>query len=47
MGIVLFMTFVTGIFCNISYRFGVSALWLFGLAQAAMTAGSRSSPNPP
>lgn len=47
MGIVLFMTFVTGIFCNISYRFGVSAPWLFGLAQAAMTAESCSSPNPP
>lgn len=39
-GMVLFMTFVTGIFCSISYRFGVSAIWLFGFTQASMTAGS-------
>ena len=39
-GLALFMTFVTGIFCNISYRFGVSALWLFGFAQASMTVGT-------
>lgn len=36
----LFAIFITVIFCAVSFRYGVSALWLLGIAQAALTAGS-------
>ena len=36
----LFSIFVTALLCSISYRYGVNALWLFGYAQAAVSAGS-------
>ena len=36
----LFSIFITTAFCAISFRYGVNALWLFGITQAALTAGS-------
>lgn len=36
----LFSIFITTVFCAISFRYGVNALWLFGITQAALTAGS-------
>lgn len=36
----LFSIFATVLLCSISYRYGVNALWLFGYAQAAVSAGS-------
>lgn len=40
----LFAIFVTVIFCAISFRYGVNAVWLLGLTQAAMTLGSFAGP---
>lgn len=36
----LFSIFITVVFCAIAYRYGVNTLWLFGITQAALTAGS-------
>lgn len=36
----LFSIFITVVFCAISYRYGVNALWLFGITQAALTGGA-------
>lgn len=36
----LFSIFITVVFCAISYRYGVNALWLFGITQASLTFGS-------
>lgn len=36
----LFSIFVTAIFCNIAYRYGVNAVWLFGVTQASLSFGS-------
>lgn len=36
----LFIVFITVVFCAVSFRYGVSALWLMGIAQAALTFGS-------
>lgn len=36
----LFSIFIAVVFCAISYRYGVNALWLFGITQAALTSGS-------
>lgn len=36
----LFSIFITAVFCAISFRYGVNALWLFGITQAALTFGS-------
>lgn len=36
----LFQVFITAVFCAISFRYGVNALWLLGLTQAALTFGS-------
>jgi len=38
-----FLIFVTVIFCSMSYRYGINSLWLFGFAQAALTAGSMTA----
>ena len=40
---VLFSIFTTALLCNISYRDGVNALWLFGFAGAATSLGSVAS----
>lgn len=40
MGTILFLTFVVGIFCNISFRYGVNAIWLYGCCQASISFGS-------
>ena len=36
----LFSVFVTVVFCGISYRYGVNAVWMFGITQASLSAGS-------
>lgn len=36
----LFSIFIIAVFCAISYRYGVNALWLFGITQASLTFGS-------
>ncbi len=36
----LFSIFTTSVLCSISYGYGVSAPWLFGFAQAAVSAGT-------
>ena len=36
----LFSIFIATVFCAIAFRYGVNALWLFGITQAALTAGS-------
>lgn len=40
----LFAIFITVIFCAISFRYGVNAVWLLGITQAAMTFGSFAGP---
>ena len=36
----LFSVFVTVVFCGISYRYGVNAVWMFGITQASLSLGS-------
>lgn len=36
----LFSVFVTVVFCGIAYRYGVNAVWMFGIAQASLSTGS-------
>ena len=36
----LFSIFVTAVFCGISYRYGVNAVWIFGITQASRSIGS-------
>lgn len=36
----LFSVFVTAVFCGIAYRYGVNAVWMFGITQASLTFGS-------
>lgn len=36
----LFSVFITVVFCGIAYRYGVNAVWLFGITQASLTFGS-------
>ena len=36
----LFSVFVTVVFCGISYRYGVNAVWMFGITQASLFLGS-------
>ena len=40
---VFFLIFITVLFCSISYRYGVSALWLFGFAHAGLSFGSMAA----
>ncbi|WP_195762817.1 helix-turn-helix domain-containing protein [Eggerthella guodeyinii] len=36
----LFSVFITAAFCGVAYRYGVNAMWLFGITQASLTFGS-------
>lgn len=36
----LFSIFITAIFCSLSYRYGINAVWLFGFAHAGLSTGS-------
>ena len=38
-----FLVFITVIFCSISYRYDVNALWLFGFAHAGLSFGSMAA----
>lgn len=36
----LFSIFITAVFCSMAYRYGVNAVWMFGITQASLTFGS-------